>query len=72
MVSHTFILFQQTKSMYVFQYTYYNNTSLIGHFCGNIENRYPKTLTPRPSCIFMSSLLLLMSNVNIFQFIFLI
>lgn len=63
--------FNKTKSMYVFQYTYYNNTSLIGDFWGNIENRYPKTLTPRPSCIFMSSLLLLMSNVNIFQFNFL-
>ncbi len=28
----------------------------------------PKTLTPCPSCIFMSSLLLLMSNVYIFLF----
>jgi len=39
-------------------------------FCGNIENRYHKTLTPPPSCIFMSSLLLLMPIVNIFQSIF--
>ncbi len=57
---------KQSQSMF-FQYTYYNKHFPHWSFCGNTENRYHKTLTPHPSCIFMSSLLLLMPNANIFQ-----